>query len=298
MNRIPILLPALAAVLFGACSGKDESSFTLTGLMDATTVRVSAQTPGTIVAVNFDEGTAVSAGQTLAEIETEKLGYQIGQSSAAIEELSRQRASAELQLRAAVIQRDNTQKKYERFAALLASHAATQQSVDDLKAQLDAANEQLKAARASLDAIGSKQRQIESGRKIVERQVKDATITAPIAGTVLVKYTDRGELLGIGSPLCEIADLGAMWTKVYLEQHMLPSVRLGQKVRVRVDGMPDTDFEGTLTWISDKAEFTPKAILTEETRASLVYPAKVAISNPKGIFKIGMPVTVVIARAS
>lgn len=294
-----VLITFVIGVMILSCSNEKDKYMTYTGTMDVNTVRVSAQTPGQITSLNCEEGSSVARGQLLAVVETEKLGYQIDQSRSIIEELTHHYQASFAQLKAAITNRDNIKTRYERFSALLKSGAATQQSVDDLKAQLDAVNEQLKAADASLAAITSKKKQIESEIKVTQKQLRDANITAPISGTVLVRYVENGELLNIGSPVCDIANLSGLWTKIYLGESTeggLHSIKLGQIVKVKVDGIADKTFEGTITWISDKSEFTPKTILTEETRTTLVYAAKVTVKNPDGILKIGMPVSVIVEK--
>ena len=296
MNTSRTIIPTIFLLLLSACSSKEETTAVYSGIMDATTIKVSAQTPGIVTEVRCDEGSRVSVGDTLAVIETEKLGYQLSQSQSLMEELSHQLRAAQLQQQAAAIQRDNVQSKLQRFTKLLQEGAATQQMVDDLQTQLDAANEQLRAADASLAAIRSKKMQVESGMKVTTKQMRDAFIVSPEHGAVIIKYTEKGELVTIGSPLFEIANLTEMWTKIYLSETDVHRVKLGQKVQLKVDGLPEKSFDATVTWISDKSEFTPKTILTEETRTTLVYAAKVKAKNPDGVLKIGMPVSVLVPR--
>lgn len=287
-----LLLPAL---LLAACGDDDASVMRFTGIMDATTVRVSAETPGRLLSLHADEGEPVYRDSVLAVIETERLGYQIDQNDARLAELAHQTEAATLRLRAARIQRDNLLRRYERFRSLLAQDAVTQQTVDDLQTQVDAANAELAAAEAALAGSRSKRAQIQAGLSIVRKQQSDARITSPIDGRVLLRYAEAGELLGPGAPVFELADLRDMWTRIYMSETQLPALRLGQQVRLHVDGS-DTVFEGTVSWISDKAEFTPKTILTEETRTALVYAVKVKVRNRNDILKIGMPVTVSLPR--
>ncbi len=295
---LPLRITAmLSLVLLSQCSQKDDSTLRFTGILDATTTRVSAQNAGLVTRLLVDEGRLVSPGDTLAVIEASKLGYQIEQSEAQTVELERQKESARAQLRAATINRENLRLRLDRFTALLRSGATTQQSVDDLKAALDAADEQLTAARLALEALTEKQAQLASGRKIVQTQIRDAVVASPLAGAVLVTYTEPGEFLTPGGPVCEIADLTDMWTKIYVAEEQLPFITMGQKVQVQVDGMPDRSFEGTVSWISPRAEFTPKTILTEETRTMLVFQARIRIPNNDGVFKIGMPVSVILQKA-
>jgi HlyD family secretion protein len=280
-----------ALLLLAGCGGRDHVQ-RFTGIIEANTVRVSAQTAGRVTQRLFEEGDTVSPGRLLATVETDRLGYQLAQNDAQIEELSRQQEAARLQMKAARIQRDNLKTRLDRFTTLLADEAVTVQAVDDLRAQYEAADAQLRAAEASLSSLTSRSAQVRAVKGGVNVQVRDADIRAPLQGVVLVRYADAGELLGVGSPVCDVADLRAVWTRIYIPEPLLARVRLGQRMRVVPDGLEGAALTGTVTWIGDRAEFTPKAILTEETRASLVYPAKVSITNDRGILKIGMPVTV------
>ncbi len=291
-----ILTSLFIVLVLASCGSNDDNVERYTGLMDANTVRVSAETPGRIIDLPVDEGAAVVKGDVLARIETERLDYQLAQSSAQQTELSHQIDAASSRLRAARVQRDNLATRLKRFRALLADEAVTRQAVDDLAAQLEAAEAEIAAAEAAQAALRSKTAQIDAGENIVRKQVRDAEILAPLDGRVLVRYADRGELLGTGMPVFEIANLAELWTKIYVPESRLSSIRLGQRVRILIDGS-DAQLTGSITWISETAEFTPKTILTEETRTSLVYPVKVRVPNNDQLLKIGMPVTVVVEKA-
>jgi len=279
-----------------SCSEEKSAHMTFSGIMDADITRVSSQTHGIIKELKIDEGMEVGQGQTLANIETESLGYQLEQNRSAIEELGNQYKATLSQLETAKIEKENIGIKYNRFSALLQSKATSQQNVDDLKTQLDAANERIKSIQSSMDVVISKRKQVESGAKLIKKQVNDATIISPVSGRILVRYVERGELLSVGSPVCDIADLSLLWTKIYIEEKSLPFIRLGQNVQIKIDGIDDKTLEGRVSWISDKSEFTPKTILTEETKASLVFSAKIIVPNNNGILKIGMPVSVIVQR--
>ncbi|MDH7514573.1 MAG: efflux RND transporter periplasmic adaptor subunit [Bacteroidota bacterium] len=296
MKRLSFLL--LVAVACFGCGDDRRDTLTFTSTMDVNTIRVSAQAGGTVVDLSFEEGDRVDSGQVLLRLDTEKPALQLEQSRAALDELAQQIEASRAQAQAAAVQRDNLRMRYERFSALLESDATTRQSVDDLYTQLEAAEQQLRASRSTLEALERKRRQVDAGIRLMERQLRDAVVTAPASGIVLVRYVDRGELVMPGSPLCELADLSTLWARVYIAEPDLPSLRLGQQVILRADGLPGKEFTGVLTWISDKAEFTPKTILTEETRTTLVFPARVTVRNPEGLLKIGMPVTVTARKAA
>jgi len=285
----------LSVSVLTSCGNGEEESALYTGIVDANTVRVSAETAGRIVHIAADEGSEVAQGDIILRMETERLDYQLAQTDAQRAELRHQIAAADARLRAARVQHDNLATRLERFRALLAQDAVTRQAVDDLEAQFDAAVAEIAAAEAARAALESKTAQVGAGENIVRKQLRDAEVTAPLDGRVLVRYVDTGELLGVGMPVCEIANLDEVWTKIYVPEPRLSSITLGQRVRVRVDGS-DEEREGRVTWISETAEFTPKTILTEETRTSLVYPVKVSVENSGQLLKIGMPVTVVVDR--
>lgn len=291
-----ILLTLLPLLLFSSCGKGDETVMEFTGIMEATTVRVSAETPGRLIALRADEGDTVFRDSTLALLETERSDYQLAQSTAMLDELAKQTTTATLRLRAARAQRDNLARRLERFQALLAEHAVTTQAVDDLRTQHDAADAELAAAEAALSALRSKQAQIEAGGDLLRKQLRDARILSPLDGRVLVRYAEVGELLGVGTPIFDVADMEEMWTRIYVSATQLPRIRTGETVQVVIDGVDQT-LEGTIQTIADNAEFTPKTILTEETRTTLVYAVKVGVHNPDGLLKIGMPVTVRIEAA-
>lgn len=292
MRNLILIVTVLAA---SACGDDDSNRMQFTGIIDANTVRVSAETPGRILSLQADEGNDVTRGDVLARLETERAGYQLDKTDAQKSELAHQVTSARSHLEAARVQRDNLALRVKRFRALREQQAVTRQALDDLEAQLSAAEAEINAAEASLAALQSKRAQLGAAGNIVRKQLRDAEITAPLDGIVLVRYADEGELLGTGSPVFEIADLTALWTRIYVAEKQLPHIRLGQDVRVIVDGS-DNELTGRISWISETAEFTPKTILTEETRTSLVYPVKVQVGNEKGVLKIGMPVTVVVEK--
>ncbi|MDX9760252.1 MAG: efflux RND transporter periplasmic adaptor subunit [Bacteroidota bacterium] len=293
---IRALITLLPFLLVSACGDGDGSMMEFTGIMEATTVRVSAETPGRLLELRADEGDAVNRDSTLAMLETERTDYQLAQSAAMLDELAKQEKSAEQRLRAARVQRDNLARRLERFQALLAEHAVTTQAVDDLRTQHDAADAELAAAVSMLDALRSKRAQIDAGGDLVRKQQRDARIVSPLDGHVLVRYAEVGELLGVGSPIFDVANIENMWTRIYVAATQLPHIRVGQRVQVVIDGV-DATLEGTIRTIADNAEFTPKTILTEETRTTLVYAVKVGVRNRDGLLKIGMPVTVRIETA-
>ena len=181
----------------------------------------------------------------------------------------------------------------ERLARLLADGAATRKQMDDLDAQIAVLKKQLSAQEL---ALNSSVRSIDAqsagiGMQIaqVEDQLSKCRISSPVDGTVLTKYAEAGEFMAAGRPLFKVADMDRVYLRAYLTSGQLADVRLGQQVMVYSDYGGDSvkEYQGTVTWISDQSEFTPKNIQTRDERENLVYAIKVAVKND-GFIKLGM----------
>ena len=184
------------------------------------------------------------------------------------------------------------------MANLVAANAAGSKQLDDIQAEINLTNSQLAATKS---ALGTQDKavlgEIEAMRfqKLqAETAIASCHIKAPITGTVLKKYIEPNELAFQGKPLFKMADLTNMYIKVYITEDMLSDVRLNQDVEIRIDSQKDKvkKFNGKVSWISPKAEFTPKMIQTKNERVNLVYAVKISFIND-GSAKIGMPGDVV-----
>jgi len=289
------LLPAM--VLFAGCRSKTDSAFTASVIIEGTAIKVAAQTGGYLLNVRVDEGDRVELGETLAVVDTEKLGYQLDQVHANLEELAVQQQIAESNLRRAKDDFEYARTRYTRMQELYQQNAATEQARDDGKINYDRAQTGYETARQNLEALLSRRKALEAQGKLLRRQMNDASVKSPLAGTVTTRYFKTGETIPPNAPVVEIIDLTEMWTKVYVSEKYLPQLRLGQDAVIQVDGT-DQALHGKVAWINNKAEFTPKNILTEESRTALVYAVKVEVDNPNGVLKHGMPVTVTLQPAS
>jgi HlyD family secretion protein len=288
-------LPAL--VFFASCEKKDDSTFQASAIIEGTAIKVSAQTGGYLMQVNFAEGQEVQIGQTIAVVDTEKLGYQLEQMQANLGELNVQHRMATTSLRRAQDEYDYAKTKYERYLELFQKNAASQQVLDDLKIGYNRAAAALESAKQSLQSIASKEKSLEAQTKLLRRQINDALVKAPIGGTITTRYYDAGETIPPNAPVVEIIDLSKMWAKVYVSETYLSKIKIGQPAQVKIDGTSQT-LSGAVAWVSAKAEFTPKNILTPESRTALVYAVKISVDNPDGILKHGMPVSITLQPAS
>ncbi len=284
----------LLLVGIASCSKSDSMRLSGSGTLEATELLISAKLAGNIIEMPVAEGETVQAGQMIAQIDTEKIYLQKKQLLAGWTELKLNRQNAQRGVDLARENLENVRKKYQRIKALLEENSATQQQYDDVFTAYQAAQVQYDNAVNSLKALRAKEDQLVAQLELIESQMRDAKITAPIAGTVIEKYVEPGEVTRPGGPLISLADLQNMWIKVYFKEAELGKIQLNGPAEIRVSSHPQRVFPGRVSWISPKAEFTPKNVQTKEARADLVYAVKIEVKNPDGILKIGMPADVVL----
>jgi HlyD family secretion protein len=178
----------------------------------------------------------------------------------------------------------------DRIAKLFKDGAATQKQVDDVTGGLDLLDQQILATQVQKEASKAEMGTLETQIKQVDETISKCFIISPLTGTVLVKFAEAGEITSMSKPICKMANLAELELKVYISGDQLPYLKIGQTVEVLIDRNQKefTKLQGTVSWISSKAEFTPKTIQTKKERVNLVYAAKVRVPND-GTLKIGMP---------
>ena len=291
MKKIMICTAALT-LLVSSC-GSSDKEFDATGIFEATEVTVSAEATGRLMAFDITEGSRVNADRQVGLIDTILLQLKAEQVGATRESFANQRPNVQAQVAATRQQLVKAELEQTRTAALLKDGAATRKQMDDadnavrvLKSQLEA---QVSMLNNSTRSLNSQMSGADIQRYQVLDQLKKCHITSPITGTILEKYAERGEFAVIGKPLFKVADVDQMYLRAYITSAQLAKVKVGQRVKVFSDYGTDTrkSYDGTVTWISSRAEFTPKTILTDDERADLVYAVKIAVKND-GYIKIGM----------
>lgn len=280
------------AALFTACQN-DGGDYDASGIFETTEVIVSAKANGEIMQFDVEEGQQVKPGTVLGYIDTLQLAFQkaqlrANQSATASRILDTDRQIAAIRQQIAVQQRER-----QRYEQLVKANAATQKQLDDIDYQIEVLEKQLAATaeqvNSSNSSLGNQGQSLEAQLSQVDDKMRNAVITSPIEGTVLTKYAEPGEYAVPGKALFKVANVTDMKLRAYVTADQLTTLRLGQKVTVYADsGESDRKaYQGTVTWISDKAEFTPKTIQTRDERANLVYAVKIAVSND-GLIKDGM----------
>ena len=288
----PLITIATLALFVAAC-GSNDKEYDATGIFEATEVTVSAEVTGRLMVLNLTEGTAVKARQQVGLIDTVQLQLKAKQVGASREVLAYQRPNVQAQIAALQQQINKALIEQRRTEALLKDGAATSKQLDDAQNAVAVLQKQLQGQLSLLQnstrSLNSQMSAADIQRYEVLNQLEKCHIKSPITGTVLEKYAEEGEFATIGRPLFKVADTRNMTLRAYITSTQLAKVRVGQRVKVFADYGNNTQhtYEGTVTWISPKAEFTPKSILTNDERADQVYAVKVSVKN-NGYIKIGM----------
>lgn len=328
-----LVIGVLAGSLVGCNANPDDLTFS--GTVEANQVEVAALTGGQVLEVKVEEGQQVSAGDVVAVIDAGEAEIQVRKAEAMIAAIEaqlkdlkagsrlEQLRQAEARVKAAEAAISGAERNLEfhqqnlaRVQQLFTQSAVQQQQLDQAQAQVDAAQSQLDQARANYEAakaqlkllqagatsnaikaLEANLRQAEAARDLAQLQVDRATVKAAVAGTVVSKNINSGEIVTPGTSLVTLSDLADLWVKVYIPEAKLGLIRLGDPVEIKIDTFPDRAFKGQVVWIAQEAEFTPKNVQTKEERVNIVFAVKVKVLDGVGQLKPGMPADVIFQAA-
>ena len=301
-----IIIAGLAVLFFGSCN-RNGDKFDASGTFEADEVVVSASASGKILSLNIEEGSTISKDSVVGVVDPTDLRLQKQQVEASIHALSEKTSNVTPQVKllrdqlgVQQTQLNNLLHEQTRIENLLKEDAATKKQLDDINFQIESVKKQMNVTRQQINVqktnVATQNRSILSegkplGKKAeqLQDQLSKTNIKNPVNGTVITKYAEAGEITSNGKPLYKIADLSTMILRAYVTGAQLSQIKLGQPVTVMIDSGENRyrKLPGTITWVSDKAEFTPKTIQTKDERANLVYATKIKVKND-GYLKIGM----------
>ncbi|MDB5282064.1 MAG: HlyD family efflux transporter periplasmic adaptor subunit [Bacteroidota bacterium] len=290
MKKIPFIV-LFALVALGSCNQKDK--FDASGTFETEETIISAEGTGRIKEFKVEEGQTLKAGEYIGFIDTAQLYFNKKNLEAQIQAGLSRRPDVAAQVASLQVQLQNAQHEQGRIASLVKADAATQKQLDDQTSMVAQIQKQIDAQLSTLDiSTQSINKETVPLRALIQQisdQLSKCYLVNPVNGTVLSKYARVDEEATPGKPLYKIADISSLILRAYITNNQFSQLKLGQKVKVFIDNGPDKykEYEGTVTWISDKAEFTPKTIETKDERANLVWATKITVKND-GFLKIGM----------
>lgn len=285
-----ILLYGAATLTLWSCSKTPD--YDATGFFETVTVTVSAETAGRIMAMDISEGDRVDSGSRIALVDTVLLSLQREQTGSRHRSAETNRPDVAIQIASLRSQIDHQRNECARQERLYAAGATTRKHVDDANAALSVLTNQLRALESTLtksrEAIGDDAQAIAYQLGQIDVQIEKCNIISPLSGVVLEKYAEQGEYALPGKALCKIGDLDNVYLRAYFTVSQLADIKLGQEVTVIADfgGDEQYSYPGTISWIAQESEFTPKSVQTPDSRANLVYAVKIAVHND-GKLKLG-----------
>lgn len=306
MKRIYLIIALLTAAFFSACKTADNN-FDAHGTFEADETVVSAELSGKLISFTVQEGMLLAKDSVVGVVDAKNIILQQEQVEASINALSEKTVTAapqvqllQNQLAVQQSQLNNLNQEKARVERLLKADAATGKQLDDIAAQIDVVQKQMAVTKQQINvqlnntatqnrSILSEAAPLKKRMAQLQDQTQRASIVNPVSGTVITKFAEPGEITAAGKALYKIADLSSLNLRAYISGIQLPQVKLGQQVKVMIDegAKKYKEYNGTIIWIADKAEFTPKTIQTKEERANLVYAVKIKVQND-GYLKIGM----------
>jgi HlyD family secretion protein len=277
-----------AALLAGCRNGNEEAD--AYGTFEATEVIISSETSGQILKFEVAEGSAIEKGTPIALIDTTLLYLQKAEINAGMKSVRTRIATIDSQNEVLNQQITNLQVNIARIENMLKEDAATQKQYDDLTGQVAVIYKQIAANNTQKTSVAAELSVYESKKATLNEQLKRSCVRSPLTGTVIEKYAEAGEITAAGKPLAKIADLSVIKLKVYISGAQLDNLKIGEECTVRVDDGKKgyKSFPGKISYISGKAEFTPKIIQTKEERVTFVYAVTIDVKND-GTMKSGMP---------
>ncbi len=259
------------------------------GNFEATEVTISAEANGKIEYLNLEEGDMLEPKIQMGLIDTTQLYFNKQQLIASKSTVYSKSTNVLSQIKVLQEQLKTAQIEKKRIQNMFAENAATKRQVDEIDGKVSVIQEQIKSVQTQNAPIVNEVKSIDVQIEKINDQIQKSKIINPIKGTVLSKYAEPNEVTAFGKPIYKIADISEMTLRVYVSETQLSSIKVGQKVSVKIDSEKEMkSYPGTITWISSSAEFTPKVVQTKEERVNLVYAVKVKVKND-GTLKIGMP---------
>lgn len=316
---LAVLALGYGAVRYWEQPKADPNRLLLYGNVDLRQVELAFNNSERIAEVLVQEGDRVTSGQVLARLDTSRLKAQAATAEAMMqgqqavvrklhagsrpEEVAQAQANV-VSAKADLVNADQTWRRLSSLGGLTSGRAISQQDLDGAKAVLGVARAKVTVAEKSLDlaVIGPRQEDIVQGEAqlradqtqldLLRLKLTDADLVAPTDAVVRSRLLEPGEMASPQRPIYNLAIVDPKWIRAYVSETDLGRVHPGTKATVSADGFPGRTFPGWIGFISSVAEFTPKAVQTEELRSSLVYEIRVFVRDPQDDMRLGMPATV------
>lgn len=293
-RKYAILLTAL--ILISGCA-KEQTDYTkAAGIVDGDIITIKAAVAGEIEALHIEEGLPVKKGDVLVEVNNDKLLNQLEGLSIRKKEIKVNRKKINNKIKLLKSKLKYWKQQVERFQRLREKESISGDKLEKAELQLEEVETSLFDAQQSLSSLSIQSENISNQEQHLKLLLEDHIITSPVSGVVLEKFLSEGEVVFPGGAVADILDKESLYVEAFIEGEEISQLELGQEISILLDGMGEKVFSGRISYFGRKAEFSPKYIISEKERKSLLYQVKIRIEKDREFFKIGMPVTVQIKK--
>lgn len=292
-NRVIILLSLLVVI---GCGRQGNNDIKAPGIVDGTIITVKSQVAGPVAEVKAREGQEVEPGTVIARIDSDKLQNQLQELDITLKEMAINRQKL---VKKSALVKENVgylQKQAERFRRLKESQSLPGEKLESMELKLLEAKNARFDLEKNLEFLDVQKEKIENKKAYLNLVLKDHTLASPVKGVVLESFVSAGENVFPNTAIADILDKTSLYVEVFLEGVEVSTLKINDRVTILADGLPDREFSGLITYFGQKAEFSPKYIISEKERRALLYQVKVKIDRETEWFKIGMPVTLVFKK--
>jgi HlyD family secretion protein len=279
------------------CRRKSPEIIITAGVVDGDVITVKSPVAGKVEILNFDEGAGVTEDAVLMVVDSEKIENQIQGLDIQEREISVNRKKLERQINLLKATHEYWKEQVARFERLEEKESISGDQLKQARLKLDEVEASLFDTQQSLNSLFNQSANIQNQKERLRLVLEDHNITSPVSGIVLERFVSEGETIFPSTPVADILDGASLFVETFLEEQELSLLELGEHVDILVDGQEGRMFSGTIINFGQKAEFSPKYIISEKERRSLLYRVKIRLDGDLDVFKLGMPVTVWIAKS-
>lgn len=296
---LPLLLIVAALILPLSFCGKGKTeAITAPGVVDGDIITLKALAAGTLLKVEATEGALLSKGSPVAEIDADKINNQLQELDITDAEIENSRAKLQKKRAFLSFNLGYLNRQVERFRRLKEKQATSGENLEALEVRKNEAEASLYDVEQSLRGLDIQKEKIENKRGYLTLLLRDHSMTSPVnKGVVLERFVSPGETVAPGASVLDILDLDSLYVESFLEEQEISGLTNGMEVKIRTDERAASELTGKVFFFGRKAEFSPKYIVSEKERKTLLFQVKVRVDDPRGVLKIGMPVTVVFKEA-
>lgn len=288
----------IMALFLSYCTGRPTADIRVPGIVDGDILTLKSTVSGQIEALLFQEGKRVARDEILLKINSDKVDNQIRELQIGMEEIDVNIKKLEKRQAWVAANTRHLANQVERFRRLRDKKAIPGENLESMELKLLEAQTNRFDTQQSLRSLHLQKQKLENKIEYSRLILKDHTIQSPVDGTVVERLVSRGESVFPNTPLADLLDTASLHVEIFIEEREMAMLKIGQEAQILVDGLESDQPKGRITYFGQKAEFSPKYVISEKERKSLLYLVKISVDAHSGVLKVGMPVTVILKKSN